>query len=48
MLIGVYDIYGFAYENIKQVVDEMAIQNGGFRAILPDFFRGESSNPDNK
>lgn len=45
MLIGVYDIYGFAYENLKQVLDDMASQNGGFRAILPDFFRGDSTNP---
>lgn len=48
MLVGVYDIYGFAFENIKQVVDQLAVQKGGFRAILPDFYRGESANPDHK
>lgn len=48
MLVGVYDIYGFAYENLKQVMDQMAEQGGGFRVILPDFYRGESANPDHK
>lgn len=48
MLVGVYDVYGFAYDNIKQLIDEMAIQKSGFRAVLPDFYRGESSNPDFK
>jgi len=46
MLIGVYDIYGFVYPNIKQVVDKMANESGGFRAILPDFYRNDSWNPD--
>lgn len=45
MLVGVYDIYGFAYDNIKQVMDQVAVQNGGFRVILPDFYRGDSVNP---
>lgn len=39
MLVGVYDIYGFAYENLKQVIDEMAVQSGGFRAILPKVYK---------
>ncbi|XP_037045735.1 carboxymethylenebutenolidase homolog [Bradysia coprophila] len=46
MLVGVYDIYGFAYENLKQVMDQMAEQSGGFRVVMPDFYRGESANPD--
>ncbi|KAJ6638609.1 putative AIM2 family protein C30D10.14 [Pseudolycoriella hygida] len=46
LLLGVYDIYGFAYQNLKQVIDEMAVQSGGFKVILPDFFRGESTNPE--
>jgi len=46
MLIGAYDAFGFGYDNIKQVVDQLAVQNGGFKAILPDFFRGEILNPD--
>lgn len=41
MLIGVYDIFGFANSNMKQVTDHMALQAGGFRAVLPDFFRGD-------
>lgn len=41
MLIGVYDIFGFANYNMKQVTDQMGLQAGGFRAILPDFFRGD-------
>lgn len=48
MLVGVYDIYGFAYDNLKQVMDQMAEQSGGFRVILPDFYRNESANPDHK
>jgi len=43
MLIAVYDIFGFGSENLKHVTDQLAIQSGGFRAVLPDFFRGESS-----
>lgn len=42
MLIGVYDIFGFANSNMKQITDFMAIQAGGFRAVLPDFFRGDN------
>lgn len=42
MLIGVYDIFGFSNPNMKQVTDHLALQAGGFRAVLPDFFRGES------
>lgn len=42
MLIGVYDVFGFSHSNMMQITDMMALQAGGFRAILPDFFRGES------
>lgn len=42
LLIGVHDIYGLRYDNLKQVTDQMAIQSGGFRAILPDFYRGDA------
>lgn len=41
LLIGVYDIFGFANSNMKQITDHMALQAGGFRAVLPDFFRGD-------
>lgn len=41
MLIAVYDIFGFSHPNIKQITDLMALQGGGFRTILPDFFRGQ-------
>jgi len=41
MLIAGYDVHGFSYSNLKHVVDQMAVQNGGFRAILPDYFRGD-------
>jgi len=47
MLIGVYDIFGHANPNMKQVTDEMSRQRGGFRAILPDFYRGDSWDPAN-
>jgi hypothetical protein len=47
MLIGVYDIFGHANPNLKQVTDEFSLQHGGFRAILPDFFRGDSWDPAN-
>lgn len=46
MLVAVYDIYGFTYSNLMQVTDQMALQSGGFRAILPDFFRGEVNSPE--
>ncbi|KAJ6637566.1 putative AIM2 family protein C30D10.14 [Pseudolycoriella hygida] len=42
LLIGVYDIYGFNYENLKQVADQMAVQSSGFKVVLPDFFRGDA------
>jgi len=42
MLIAVYDIFGLSSDNVKQVADEMALQSGGFRVALPDFYRGES------
>lgn len=45
LLIGVHDIYGLAYPNLKQVTDQMAVQSGGFIAVLPDFFRGEAYDP---
>lgn len=48
MLIGVHDIYGIKYDNLKQVADEMAIQSGGFSAVLPDFFRGDVWDVDRK
>lgn len=41
LLIAVYDIFGFANTNMKQVTDQMAVQYGGFRVVLPDFFRGD-------
>lgn len=41
MLIAVYDVFGFAYPNMKQVVDQIAVQSGGFLVTLPDFFRGD-------
>lgn len=41
MLIGVYDIFGLAYPNLKQVADQFAVQSGGFIVALPDFFRGD-------
>jgi len=42
LLIGVHDIYGLRYDNLKQVTDQMAIQSDGFKAVLPDFFRGDT------
>jgi len=39
LLIGVYDIFGFANDNMKEVVDTIA-QLYDFRVVLPDFFRG--------
>lgn len=41
LLIAVYDIFGFGNTNMHQVTDQMAVQNGGFRVVLPDFFRGD-------
>lgn len=41
MLIAVYDIFGFSHPNMKQISDLMALEAGGFRVILPDFFRGQ-------
>lgn len=41
MIIGVYDIFGFSHPNMQQVTDLMALQAGGFKVVLPDFFRGE-------
>lgn len=41
LLIAVYDIFGFATNNMKQITDQMSLQYGGFRAVLPDFFRGD-------
>lgn len=48
MLVGVYDIFGLENDNLKQVIDQMAAQSDGFRVVLPDFFRGQSANPDHK
>ncbi len=42
MLIAVYDIFAFTNSNMKQIADLMALQAGGFRVALPDFFRGDS------
>lgn len=44
LLIAVYDIFGFENSNMKQVTDRMAVQHGGFRVVLPDFFRGDHMN----
>jgi len=42
MLIGIHDIFGFSNNtHTRQVADAMALQFGGFRVVLPDFFRGE-------
>ncbi|XP_037047402.1 uncharacterized AIM2 family protein C30D10.14-like [Bradysia coprophila] len=41
MLIAVHDIFGFSSSNMKQITDHMAVQAGGFRVALPDFFRGD-------
>lgn len=41
MIIAVYDIFGFSMPNMMQITDLMALQAGGFRTILPDFFRGQ-------
>lgn len=41
MIIAVYDIFGFSLPNMQQITDLVALQAGGFRAILPDFFRGQ-------
>jgi len=41
MLIGVYDIFGLANTNMMQVADRMALQGGGFRVVVPDFYRGD-------
>lgn len=41
MIIAVYDIFGWASNNMKQVTDQVALQYGGFRVVLPDFFRGD-------
>lgn len=48
MLIGVHDIYGIKYDNLKQVADQLAIQSDGFRAVFPDFFRGDVWDVDRK
>jgi len=42
VLIGVYDIFGFSSDNVKQVSDRISEQNGNFTVVLPDFYRGES------
>jgi len=42
VLIAIYDIFGLSHPNMKQITDHMALQLGGFRAVLPDFFRGEN------
>jgi len=42
VLIAIYDIFGLSHPNMKQITDHMALQNNGFRTIMPDFFRGES------
>jgi len=42
LLIAIYDIFGLSHPNMKQVTDLMALQNDGFRAVMPDFFRGEN------
>lgn len=41
MLIAVHDLFGFSNNNMKQVTDHMAVQAGGFRVALPDFYRGD-------
>lgn len=41
MLIAVYDVFGFSSPNMMQITDLMALQAGGFRTVLPDFFRGQ-------
>lgn len=48
MLIGVYDIYGFSNQNLKQVADQLAVQSGGFLIVVPDFFRGDYWDVDRK
>lgn len=45
LLIGVYDIFGLSQPNMQQITDLMALQAGGFKAVLPDFFRGQSWDP---
>jgi len=45
VLINIYDIFGFSNPNLQQVTDVMANQYNGFRAVLPDFFRGAYWNP---
>jgi len=45
-LIGIYDIFGFANPNMKQVSDKIAMESGNFTVILPDIFRGQSWDPE--
>jgi len=47
LLIAVYDIFGHANPNMKQVSDRIAEESGNFTVILPDFYRGESWDPEN-
>jgi len=42
LVIAIYDIFGLSHPNMKQVTDHVALQNDGFRTVMPDFFRGES------
>jgi len=41
MLIVIHDIFGFSSSNLRQITDVMALQSSGYRAVMPDFFRGE-------
>jgi len=47
LVINVYDIFGFANDNLKQVSDKFSVENGGFRTVEPDFYRGQSWDPAN-
>jgi len=47
VLIAVHDIFAFSNDNVKQVSDRIAEQNGNFTVVLPDFFRGDSWDKNN-
>jgi hypothetical protein len=44
VLIAVYDIFGLANDNMKQVSDKIAEESGNFTVALPDFYRGQAWN----
>lgn len=41
LIISIYDAFGFSNNNVKEVADRLSKVQGGFRVIVPDFYRGE-------